>query len=77
MTDCNTVKARLSLLGDALMVTGPTAPKFLSHGDLTESILALVFEGKANSNTMNKWEDVSTTMTQDKLLQTVDLTYKF
>jgi hypothetical protein len=39
--------------------------------------LALVFKGKADSNTTNKWENVSTTMTQDKSLQTVDLTYKF
>jgi hypothetical protein len=77
MTDRNTVKARLSPLGDALIVTGPTSPKFLYRRDLTETILALVFKGKADSNTTNKWENVSTTMTQDKLLQTVDLTYKF
>jgi hypothetical protein len=44
---------------------------------LTETILALVFKGKADSNLRNKWENVSTTMTQDKSLQTVDLTYKF
>jgi hypothetical protein len=77
MTNRTTVKARLSPLGNALIVTGPTLPKFLFRQDLTETILALVFKGKADSNMTNKWENVSTTMTQDKLLQTVDLTYKF
>jgi hypothetical protein len=74
MTNRNTVKARLSPLGDALIVTGPTLPKFLYRRDLTETI---VFKKKADSNTTNKREKVFTTMTQDKSLHTVDLTFKF
>jgi hypothetical protein len=68
MTNCNTFKARLSPLGNALIVIGPTLSKFLYRCDLTETILALIFKGKADSNTTNKWENVSTMMTQDKSL---------